>query len=85
MSSQFLLKLSQNYLELLEDNEYYNVIIEVKKDSNIKIFYMYMNVLYYHSSYLQRDLASNKRNNDNILIHLKLPNILPEIFQIILK
>ncbi|GBC11545.2 BTB/POZ protein [Rhizophagus irregularis DAOM 181602=DAOM 197198] len=47
MSTQFLSKLSQNYIELLEDNEYYDITIEVA--------------------------------------HIKLPNISPEVFQIILK
>ncbi len=85
MSNQFLLKLSQNYIELLEDNEYYDVTIEVGKDPNVKIFRAHMNILCYRSPYLRRGLASNKRNNNNDLTHLKLPDISPEIFQIILK
>ncbi|GBC11535.2 BTB/POZ protein [Rhizophagus irregularis DAOM 181602=DAOM 197198] len=56
MSSQFLSKLSQNYIELLEDNEYYDITIEAGEDPN-----------------------------DNVLAHIKLPNISPETFQIILK
>ncbi|GES93617.1 hypothetical protein GLOIN_2v1773702 [Rhizophagus clarus] len=44
-----------------------------------------MNILCYRSPYLRRVLASNRRNNDNVLVHIKLPNISPEIFQIILK
>ncbi|GET02107.1 hypothetical protein GLOIN_2v1868410 [Rhizophagus clarus] len=47
MSVQFFSKLSQNYIELLKDDEYYDVTIEV--------------------------------------VHIKLPNISPEIFQIILE
>ncbi|GBC45410.2 hypothetical protein GLOIN_2v1881828 [Rhizophagus irregularis DAOM 181602=DAOM 197198] len=30
-------------------------------------------------------LSTNKKNNDGALVHIKLPNILPEIFQIILR
>ncbi len=85
MSSQFLLRLSQNYIELLEDNEYYDVTIEVGKDSNVKIFRAHMNILCFRSPHLRKDLALNKRSNNNPLTHLKLPNISPEIFQIILK
>ncbi|GES99134.1 carbohydrate-binding module family 13 protein [Rhizophagus clarus] len=48
----FLPKLSQNLLEILNDEEYYDVTIE---------------------------------KNDGALMHIKLPNILPEIFQIILR
>ena len=85
MSTQFLSKLSQNYTELLEDNEYYDITIEVGEDPNVKIVRAHMNILCYRSPYLRRALASNKKNNDNILAHIKLPNILPEVFQIILK
>ncbi|UZO08542.1 uncharacterized protein OCT59_028796 [Rhizophagus irregularis] len=85
MSTQFLSKLSQNYIELLKDDKYYDVTIEVGEDPNVKIFRAHMNILCYRSPYLQRNLASNKRNNDNFLVHIKLPNISPEIFQIILE
>src|SRR3954469_25957916 len=85
MSTQFLSKLIQNYIELLEDDEYYDTTIEVGEDPNVKIFRAHMNILCYRSPYLRRALASNKRNNDGVLVHIKLPNIPPEIFQIILK
>jgi len=84
ISTQFFLKLSQNYIELLDD-EYYDITIEVGEDPNVKIFRAHMNILCYRSPYLRRALASNKKNNDGVLAHIKLPNILPEIFQIILK
>ncbi|GBC27279.2 BTB/POZ protein [Rhizophagus irregularis DAOM 181602=DAOM 197198] len=55
---KFLPKLSQNLLEILNDEEYYDVTIEVGNDPN---------------------------KNDGTLSHIKLPNISPEIFQIILR
>ena len=85
MSTQFLSKLSQNYIELLKDDEYYDVTIEVGEDPNVKIFRAHMNTLCYRSPYLRRTLASNKKNNDNVLAHIKLSNISLEIFQIILE
>ncbi|CAB4418670.1 unnamed protein product [Rhizophagus irregularis] len=85
MSAQFFSKLSQNYIELLKDDEYYDVTIEVGEDPNVKIFRAHMNILCYRSSYLRRSLSSNKKNNDNVLVHIKLPNISPEIFQFILE
>ena len=86
MSTQFLSKLSQNYIELLEnDDEYYDTTIEVGEDPNVKIFRAHMNILCYRSPYLRRALTSNKKNNDGALAHIKLPNISPEIFQIVLK
>ena len=85
MTKQFFPRLSQNYIEILKDDEYYDVTIEVGEDPNVKIFRAHMNILSYRSSYLRRTLASNKKNNDNILAHIKLSNISPEIFQIILE
>ncbi|GES93536.1 hypothetical protein GLOIN_2v1868410 [Rhizophagus clarus] len=85
MSTQFFSKLSQNYIELLKDDEYYDITIEVGEDPNVKIFRAHMNILCYRSPYLRRILASNKKNKDNVLAHIKLPNISPEIFQIIIE
>ena len=85
MTAQFFSKASQNYFELLKDDKYYDVTIEVGEDPNVKIFHAHMNILCYRFPYLQQTLASNKKNNDNVWAHIKLPNILPEIFQIILE
>ncbi|GBB85330.1 hypothetical protein RclHR1_01190006 [Rhizophagus clarus] len=85
MFAQFFSKLSQNYIELLKDDEYYDVTVEVGEDPDVKIFRAHMNILCYRSPYLRRNLASNKKKNDNFLVHIKLPNISPEIFQIVLE
>ena len=85
MTSQFFTKLSQNYIEILNDDEYYDITIEVGKDLNVKIFRAHMIILCYRSPFLRRTLASNKKNDNGVLAHIKLPNISPEIFQIILK
>uniref|UniRef100_U9UDJ9 BTB domain-containing protein n=1 Tax=Rhizophagus irregularis (strain DAOM 181602 / DAOM 197198 / MUCL 43194) TaxID=747089 RepID=U9UDJ9_RHIID len=85
MSMQFFPKLSQNFIELLEDDEYYDITIEVGEDPNVKIFRAHTGILCYRSPYLRRYLASNKKNNDNVLAHIKFPNISPDTFQIILK
>jgi hypothetical protein len=85
MSAQFFSKLSQNYIEILEDDEYYDVTIEVGEDPNVKIFRAHMAILCYRSPFLRRALASKKKNDNNILAHIGLPNISPEIFQIILR
>lgn len=83
--SIFLSKLSQNYLELLIDDEYYDITIEIGEDPDVKFFRAHMNILYYRSPYLRQILTPSKKNNDNGLTHVKLPNTSPEIFQIILK
>jgi hypothetical protein len=84
MPTQFFSKLSQNYIELLEDDEYYDITIEVGEDPNVKIFRAHMNILCYRSPYLRRALTTNKRNNDSVLAHIKLANVSPVIFQIVL-
>jgi len=81
--NKFLPKLSQNLLEILDDDEYYDIKIEVGKDPYVKVFRAHMVILYYRSPYLRRVLST--RNNDENLAHIKLPNISPEVFQIILR
>jgi hypothetical protein len=83
--NKFLPKLLQNLLEILNDEEYYDITIEVGNDPDVKIFRAHMVILYYRSPYLKRILSTNKNENDGTLSHIKLPNILPEIFQIILR
>ncbi|CAB4440704.1 unnamed protein product [Rhizophagus irregularis] len=83
--NKLLPKLSQNLIEILNDEEYYDITIEVGNDPFIKIFRAHMVILHYRSPYLRRILSTNKKKNDGTLVHIKLPNISPEIFQIILR
>uniref|UniRef100_U9USC0 Kelch-like protein 17 n=1 Tax=Rhizophagus irregularis (strain DAOM 181602 / DAOM 197198 / MUCL 43194) TaxID=747089 RepID=U9USC0_RHIID len=83
--NKLLPKLSQNLLEILNDEEYYDITIEVGNDPHVKVFRAHMVILYYRSPYLQRILSTNKKKNDGTLTHIKLPNISPEIFHIILR
>ncbi|GET03456.1 carbohydrate-binding module family 13 protein [Rhizophagus clarus] len=82
---RFLPKLSQNFLEILNDDEYYDINIEVGNDPRVKTFHAHMAILNYRSPYLRRKLSTNKKNNDGTLARIELPNILPEIFEIILR
>src|SRR2546421_9915213 len=83
--NEFLPELSQNLLEILNDDGYYDITIEVGNDPYVKIFRAHMVILNCRSPYLRRVLSTNKKKNDETLVHIKLPNILPEIFQIILR
>jgi hypothetical protein len=85
MTDKFLPQLSQNLLDVLDDEEYYDITIEVGNDPDVKIFRAHMAILHYRSPYLRRILSTNKRHNDGTLVHIKLPNILPEIFHVILR
>ncbi|RHZ81238.1 hypothetical protein Glove_122g107 [Diversispora epigaea] len=80
MSFKFLEKLSQDFTELLDDNEEYNVIIETNKKS----FTAHSPVLRYRSSYFKKELTNTIANENNIKIITK-PNISSELFEIILK
>jgi hypothetical protein len=82
---KFLPKLSQNFLEILNDDEYYDVNIEVGKDPHVRIFHAHTVILIYRSPFLRGKLSANKKNNDGTLLNIELPNILPEIFEIILR
>ncbi|POG70214.1 hypothetical protein GLOIN_2v134509 [Rhizophagus irregularis DAOM 181602=DAOM 197198] len=85
--NNFLPKLSENLLEILKDNEFYDITIEVGNDPYVKIFRAHMVILNYRSTYLRRILSTNvnRNNNDGSLTHIKLPNISPEIFEMILR
>ena len=80
-NNELLPELSQNLLETLEDDEYYDITIEVGNDPYVKIFRAHMVILNCRSPYLRRILSTNKKKNDETLVHIKLPNILPEIFR----
>ena len=85
MVVKLLSKLSQNLLEILNDDEYYDIKIEVGNDPYAKIFRAHMVILNYRSPYLRRILSTHQKKNDGTLTHIKLSNISPEIFQIILR
>jgi hypothetical protein len=82
MFKQFFTNLSQNFVEILKDDNYYDITIEVGNGSNVKIFRAHKIILCYRSPFLRRTLSSNKKN---ALAHIKLSNISPDTFQIILK
>ncbi|RIA82866.1 hypothetical protein C1645_809460 [Glomus cerebriforme] len=72
VDNKFLSKLS-----LKNDDEHY-IIIEVGNDPH-------MVILNYRSPLLRKILSTNKKKNVGALMHIKLPNILPENFQIVLR
>jgi hypothetical protein len=45
MASEFFNRLSRDYIEILNDEEYYDVTIEVGEDPNVKIFHAHMIIL----------------------------------------
>ena len=84
MKVNHLEKLSADYLELLDDQEDFNVIINVGESSNTKIFQAHSNVLRYRSLYFRDKLA--KTNNDaNNIRTINLNHVTIQQFEIIIK
>ncbi|RHZ60507.1 hypothetical protein Glove_352g55 [Diversispora epigaea] len=81
MSFKFFEKLTQNFIELLNDKDDYNVIIEIE---NMKSFTAHSSILKYRSNYFRLELENITPNENNIKI-INKPNISHEIFDIILK
>ena len=50
-NKKFLPKLSQNLFEILDDDEYYDITIEVGNDPHVKIFRANMAILNYRSPF----------------------------------
>ncbi|RHZ75060.1 hypothetical protein Glove_217g280 [Diversispora epigaea] len=86
MTFKFLEKLSQDFTELLNDKEDYNVVIVVDQEQNKKTFTAHSAVLRYRSSYFNKELANTIPNDDNNNIKtITKPDISSQMFEIILK
>ncbi|RHZ84608.1 hypothetical protein Glove_79g59 [Diversispora epigaea] len=81
MSIKFFDKLSQNFIELLNDKDDYNVIVEVE---NEKSFTAHSSTLKCRSPYFRKELENIIPNENNIKKIIK-PTISSVIFDIILK
>ncbi|RIB24381.1 hypothetical protein C2G38_2242039 [Gigaspora rosea] len=84
MATKFFEKLSNNYLELLDDKEDFNVIIKIGESSNAKIFQAHSNILRYRSLYFRNELAKTCKDNSNIK-PINLNHISTEQFEFIIK
>ncbi|RHZ65281.1 hypothetical protein Glove_318g26 [Diversispora epigaea] len=80
MELKFFDKLSQNFIELLDDGDDYNVIIEVEN----KTFTAHSNVLKCRSPFFRRELKTIAPNKNNIKTIIK-SSISAQIFNVILK
>ncbi|RHZ65292.1 hypothetical protein Glove_318g34 [Diversispora epigaea] len=82
MTLKFFDKLSQNFIELLNDKNDYNVIIEVENKE--KSFTAHSNVLKYRSTYFRTELENIQPNENNIKT-IDKSNVSAQIFDVILK
>ena len=84
MIVKFFEKLSDNYLDLLDDKEDFNIIIKVGESSNTKIFQAHSAILRYRSLYFRNELANISKDKNNIKT-LDLKNVSVQQFEIIIK
>ncbi|RIB24001.1 hypothetical protein C2G38_755924 [Gigaspora rosea] len=77
-------KLSTDFRNLLDDEEDYNVIINVGNISNFKQFRAHSNVLRYRSLYFKNQLLNAKKDENNIKT-IQLLNIPIQQFDFIIK
>ncbi|RIB12186.1 hypothetical protein C2G38_2201343 [Gigaspora rosea] len=84
MATKFFEKLSNNYLELLENKEDFNVIIKIGESPNVKIFQAHSAILKHRSLYFRNELKTAGKDGNNIKT-INLKNISIQQFEIIIK
>ena len=84
MTAKFFENLSSNYLELLEDNEDFNVIIKIGEPPNDKIFQAHSAILKHRSLYFRNELKTVGKDENNIKT-INLKNVSLQQFEIIIK
>ena len=80
---KLLSKLSQNLIELLDDEEYHDTIIKVGNHHK-KRYRAHMVILHNRSSYFRNILSTADKSGTN-LVRINLPNISPKIFDVMLR
>ncbi|CAG8439227.1 9728_t:CDS:2 [Acaulospora morrowiae] len=84
MTSTFLGNLSLDFLKLLENNDEYNVIIEIGEGSFKKLFRAHSIILCYRCPYLYNKLKDIDYNDRNIKV-IKKPKVLVKVFDIVIR
>ena len=81
---EFFKNLSNDYLELLDDNEDFNVIIQVNESTNNKIFKVHSAILRKRSLYFRNELTNINSDKTNVKT-INLNHVSIEQFEIIIK
>ncbi|RIB03420.1 hypothetical protein C2G38_2225081 [Gigaspora rosea] len=84
MVIKFFEKLSDNYLELLDDKEDFNIVINVGELPDTKIFQAHSAILRCRSLYFRNELANVSKIKNNIKT-LDLKNVSVQQFEIIIR
>jgi hypothetical protein len=84
--TSFLSKLFNDVSNLLKNSDDYNVLLEIGQAPNTRVFKAHSTILRARCLYFKYALSKDwckKDENHNIIF--KKPNILPNIFEVILK
>ncbi|CAG8506729.1 15802_t:CDS:2 [Acaulospora colombiana] len=84
MSLKFFDKFSQDFTNLLTDEKYCDLTIEVGKNQNKKTFTAHSAVLHYRSSYFCA-ILSDTPERKHVTKKIFLPKITPQVFEIALR
>ncbi|CAI2179298.1 12700_t:CDS:2 [Funneliformis geosporum] len=85
MTSDFLVGLSRDLAQLLQDGDDYNVIIKAGEGNNVKSFKTHSAILRARCPYFRAALSSNWVRKEGDYTIFKKPNISPSVFDVILK
>jgi hypothetical protein len=85
MAFKFYPGLSQNFSQLLDDADDYNIIIKVGENSNTKEFRAHSNILRARSPYFKRALSQDWIKKKNNMFNFTKPNISPNVFEMVLR
>ncbi|RIA93821.1 hypothetical protein C1645_873867 [Glomus cerebriforme] len=85
MTFEFYPGLSQNFSQLLDDADDYNVVIKVGEYSNTKEFRAHSNILRARSPYFKSALSQKWATKKDDIINFTKPNVSPIVFEMIIR
>ncbi|RHZ84154.1 hypothetical protein Glove_85g95 [Diversispora epigaea] len=85
MRTEFYSSLSQNFSQLLEDADDYNVTIKVGENQNTQEFHAHSTILRARSPYFKSALLNQWANDKKDMILFTKPNISSPVFTLIIK
>ncbi|CAB4410592.1 unnamed protein product [Rhizophagus irregularis] len=85
MASEFFSRLSQDFSQLLDDSDDYDVIVKVGENSNTKEFHARSNILRARSPYFKRAFLQNRVTKKDGVYNFIKPNISPIVFEMIIR
>ena len=85
MSSKFWAELSSDYEKLFETEIGYDVVIYAGEEPNVKEIHAHSNILCIRSQYFHSALSNEWADKKDGKFIFRKPNILPHLFNIILR